>query len=255
MGNALANIESPEDFFNQLPTITKYWLISALVSAAVVSFGVVSYTQICFYWPLIWQKFEVWRLITNFSFFGKFSFGYLFKLMMLVSFSWGYESDPFPTRTDAGAGGRSGDFAFMILVGAVLLWIIAYFVGTLFLSDPLLHMVIYMWSKRHPDQNVTLLFGMKCRGLYLPFVLAGLSLVIGKDISPNVIGSLVGHLYYFIIQLAPATYGKCFLTCPDFLYRLMESYDNQDNYVGGGQAPPRRQQRREWGAGRPLGET
>lgn len=254
MGNALQNISSPQDFFDQLPTITKWWLISAFVTAFLVSFQWIAFQQIVFFWPLIWEKFEVWRLLTTFLFFGKFSFGFLFKLMMLVSFTWGYETDPFPTRMDTGNGGRSGDFVFMLFIGMVVFWVVGYFMNFMFLSDPLLNMIIYVWSKRHPDQNVSLLFGMSCRGLYLPYVLGLLNMVIGKDITANIAGGLVGHLYYFIIQVAPATYGRCFLTCPQFLYNMMESFDNQENYVGGNGEPQRAApRRRDWGGGQALG--
>lgn len=256
MGNALANIDSPQDFFDKLPTFTKWWLISVFATTFAISFGFIPYVKIAYFWPFVWEKFELWRLVTAFTFFGKFSFGFLFKLMMLVSFCWGYEADPFPTSPAAGAGGRSGDFMLMILCGMAMFWVVGYFFQFLFLSNPLLYMIMYVWSKRHPDEQVTLLFGMKCRGLYLPFVLAILSMVIGQDITAHIAGAAVGHLYYFLIRIVPNTYGRSLLWCPQFLYTLMESFDNQENYVGnagGGQPqpPPRRNM---WGAGQVLGE-
>lgn len=252
MGNALANINSPEDFFNQLPTITKYWLIAALGSAACITFGIIPAQDMMYYWPYIWEKFQVWRFVTGFMFFGKFSFGFIFKLMMLVSFCWGYERDPFPTNPENGNMGRSGDFVFMLLIGAVILFVVGHFASMFFLSDPLLFMVMYVWSKRHPDETVSLLFGIKVKGIYLPYALMALSLVIGNldAVTGNIIGSLVGHLYYFATQLVYNTYGKAYLNCPEFLYTLMESNDN-DNYQG---EPGRPQPRRvQWGGGQALG--
>lgn len=253
MGNALANINSPEDFFNQFTPVAKYWLIGALGSAACVSLGGVPPTDLMYYFPFIWEKFQIWRFLTTFLFFGKFSFGFIFKIMMLVSFCWGYERDPFPTNPENGTMGRSGDFVFMLLFGATILFVVGYFASIFFLSDPLLYMVMYLWSKRHPDETVSLLFGIKVRGLYLPFAIGALSLVMGNmaAVSGVIIGSLVGHVYYFATQLLHATYGKAYINCPEWLYNLMDSNDH-GNYQGEPGQPQRRAN--DWGGGQVLGQ-
>jgi len=66
---------NPQEIFENMPRITRAWLVGAICSTAAVSFGLISYAQLMWHPTPVWQKFQIWRCFTNFLFFGKFSFG------------------------------------------------------------------------------------------------------------------------------------------------------------------------------------
>jgi len=53
--------------------------------------------------------------------------------------------------------------------------------------------------------------------MYLPWVLLGWTLLLGGLPVPEFIGIMVGHLYYFLEHLYPATSGIHFLKTPAFM--------------------------------------
>jgi len=215
MGNALRTANSPQEVLDQLPTITKVWFLSALIMTAAVSFGLVDPRLIIFSWDAIWNRFEIWRLLTPFLFFGKFSLGFLFQIMMLVNFSWGYEMAPF--RTDGGHGdGTNADYAAALMFCTVIDWVVAWFTGAPILAQFLLYSITYIWSRKHPNDVVSLMFGIKCTGLYLPWYFMGFGIVLGQSIVPHLIAVVVGHIYYYVTQIKPM------LSCPQFLHDVFD---------------------------------
>jgi Derlin-2/3 len=216
MGNAIRNANSPQEVLNQLPPITKVWFVGAVIMTAAVSFGLASPQSIAFLWPYIWHKFEIWRFLTTFLFVGKFSLGFLFQIMMLVNFSWGYEVAPF--RTDGGPGdGTSADYMFAMLFCGAIDWVLAYLLDMPFLAQLMLYSITYLWSRKHPNEVVTLMFGIRCTGLYLPWYLMAFSICLGNSIAPHILAVLVGHVFYYITQIKPM------LRCPQFLHDVFDT--------------------------------
>lgn len=215
MGNALRNANSPQEVLEQLPSITKVWFIACFLMTAAVSFNVLAWQQIAYDWPSIWHKFEIWRFLTGFMFLGKFSLGFLFQIMMLVNFSWGYETNPF--RTDGGRGaGTSADYAATLIFCGVLDLVVGYLLGEVFLARHLLYSLTYIWSRKNPDEVVSLMFGIKCTGLYLPWYFMAFSVCLGQGITPHLVGVVIGHIFYYITQIKPM------LNCPQFLHDIFD---------------------------------
>lgn len=107
----------------------------------------------------------------------------------------------------------------------------------LFYAPSLTFMLVYIWSKRNPGMqiryvtavlrafkhcainryritgtlwSVPLCTSCSLLGLiaftapYLPWALLGFSLLLGQDITSDVIGIAVGHLYYYLADVYPA---------------------------------------------------
>ena len=215
MGNAIRNANSPQEVLDQLPTITKVWFVGSVIMTAAVSFGLVHPQSIAFVWPYIWNKFEIWRFLTCFLFLGKFSLGFLFQIMMLVNFSWGYETAPF--RTDGGHGdGTSADYAFALIFLASIHLVIGYLIQAPLLGQFMLYSITYIWSRKHPNEVVSLMFGIKCTGLYLPWYFMAFSICLGNSIAPHLIAVFVGHIFYYVTQIKPM------LNCPQFLHDIFD---------------------------------
>eukprot|EP00536_Pseudo-nitzschia_multiseries_P017985 jgi/Psemu1/293290/fgenesh1_pg.2009_\ len=222
----------PADMFNALPIITRGWFGAAILVTLSVNFGIISPFHIVWAWGNVTSSLEVWRFLTPFCFVGKFSFDTLIACYMLVQFSKQYESGgPFNT----GAGGGTADYAFCILFGVIsmlvtypLLLGMGFFLPPIFAKN-LIYYVLYVWSKRHPTNQANI-WGFPIQAMYLPFAYLALTVFMGNPYLDMLHGLVIGHLYYFVVDVMPAVYGKDFLHTPVFLI----------DYFGYGeyQAPP-----------------
>lgn len=174
-----------------------------------------------FVWNLnaIKDNFQVWRVLTCFCYIGSFEFNTLISLYLLVQFSKQYEKGgPFNT----GAGGGTADYAFALLFAAVVMIVTAPLVrryiiplGTLY-SKNLIYYVLYIWSKRNPTAQANI-WGIPVPAIYLPFAYVALTLFMGNPIHFMLHGIAIGHIYYFLVDVVPAVYGKDVLHTPQFL--------------------------------------
>jgi Derlin-2/3 len=74
-----------EQFYNSLPKFSRFYMITVFVVTFCISY--VRFVPVA-YWTvldldLVVEKFQIWRLITNFFVIGKFSFNFLFFMMMV----------------------------------------------------------------------------------------------------------------------------------------------------------------------------
>lgn len=196
-----------------------------------------------FYWPYIKDNFELWRLATCFLFVGKFSFNTLIACYTLVQFSKMYElGGPFNT----GAGGGTADYAFMLLFCSIAVLVTYPLFGAVFPVPPyfattLIYLVLYVWSKRNPTANANI-WGIPVPGVYLPFASLALRVFMGQNYMDMIHGMIIGHVYYFLVDVVPQVQGKDFLHTPQFLieyfgigeYRPEQQRVAQPPQAGGG---------------------
>uniref|UniRef100_A0A915KRW6 Derlin n=1 Tax=Romanomermis culicivorax TaxID=13658 RepID=A0A915KRW6_ROMCU len=91
--------------------------------------------------------------------------------------------------------------------------------------------ILYIWCQTNADTIVQFWFGTSFKALYLPWVLVGFNMIIRGGGVNELIGILVGHLYYFLAFKYPQEFGgRSFLQTPGFLYNLLPS----DRRMGGG---------------------
>ena len=181
-----ATVESggtPQEWFRDLPVVTKILFTSTLFFAAATSFNFMNPASLVFFWPNVYQKFEIWRLFTAFTFAGSFSLPFAMHLYMLYQNSIRYEGNPF----DSGARGSSADYLFMVLFCMGILCVLGYIFDFMILSEPLLYVIMYAWSRKEPE-TVTNIFGFKFKALYLPWVYVAIRMLMGNSI----VGPLLG---------------------------------------------------------------
>eukprot|EP01036_Dinobryon_divergens_P028942 gene28942-37966_t len=259
--------DSFQDWFNNVPPITKVLLVSTLLSGAMLTFQWVSAQSLVLFWPEISSKFEFWRLFTSFIFAGPFSFNFAMHTYVLYENSRRYELNPFNT----GGGGSSADYLWMLLLSMICLLAVAYYFDILVLSEPILYVIMYVWSRREPDQMLNI-FGFKFKSLYLPWIYIAIRLIMGGSITEPLLGIGVGHLYYFVSEILPVTEGynlgpliRTPAFCSDIItyatgYRRPVNTSFTPNPAGQNAAPPPQQQQRNaggytWGRGRTLGTS
>jgi Derlin-2/3 len=126
----------------------------------------------------------------------------------------------------------------MFLFGGAIMITMALFVNIVFLGSALTIMLVYVWGRRNPFVRfvfkqkksflmmvIYLWFRMSFFGLlnfqapYLPWVLFTFSLLLGNSIIVDLMGIIVGHIYYFLEDIFPRQNGGFrILKTPRFLY-------------------------------------
>ncbi|KAI9907363.1 hypothetical protein PsorP6_004650 [Peronosclerospora sorghi] len=208
---------SIEAWYYGLPYVTRFYLSMCFGSTLLSTFGLLNPHSLHLDFEFVWKRFQLWRLTTCFMFLGNFSFPFLMQLMILTNYSSQLEEDPFPS-----GGGRSADYAFMLFFGAVVLWVIAFFMSLPFLGTSLIFMIVYVWSRRNPTAPVAI-WGLRFEGFYLPWALIAFTVLVGGNPMMDVFGVVAGHLYYFLVEVLPATKGWNLLQTPAVFINLFPS--------------------------------
>jgi hypothetical protein len=72
-----------EEWWATMPRITKACFVFSLGSTLAVTAGAITPLHLWLDWDNIYHNFHIWRLVTNFFFFGKFGMGFIFSMMLL----------------------------------------------------------------------------------------------------------------------------------------------------------------------------
>jgi len=217
---------TPEEWFKGIPVITRGYFVVAFGTTVLFMLGYVSPMQIAWVPEMVTQKFELWRLMTNFFFFGKFSMGFVFSLYILQHYGGALENDPFPARAKGDPRpGTVADFVWMIIIGASLLLIGTWIGGKTptVLGPALIFMFVYVWSRKHPDGRRSI-YGFEIKAIYLPWVMMAFTMLLGGSPVNDLMGIAVGHVYYFLVAVMPMNeaYGVNLLAMPGFLRSALE---------------------------------
>lgn len=98
--------------------------------------------------------------------------------------------------------------------------------------------VLYVWCQLNKDVIVTFWFGTRFKAVFLPWVLLGFNLVMSGGGVMELIGILIGHLYFFLAFKYPQELGgPALLATPGFLKQWFP--DETGGVHGFGQAPER----------------
>ncbi len=180
----------------EMPVVSRVYLTAAVLATAACALELVSPFHLYFNLGLIKQG-QVWRLVTNFVYFGHFSLDFVFHMYFLARYCRLLEEGTFR--------GRTADFVFMILLGATMISCIAPFIrpSIPFLGSSLTFMMVYVWGRRNEHVRLTFLNLFPFTAPYLPWVLLAFSVVLGNPATVDVIGIVVGHTYHFLAYTYP----------------------------------------------------
>ena len=142
-------MSSPEEWYRSLPKITRGWLTAAFATTALVQLELISPMLLYLDFGALTQKLEVWRLLTNFFFFGKFGMPFVFSLFFLVRYGRELEAKRFE--------GRSGDFLWGLMLMGLVMVAVDFFLAIPFLASGLLTAVVYLWSREYADQVLSII--------------------------------------------------------------------------------------------------
>ncbi len=194
-----------EAWWRSIPPITRTWVTAVALIAVAARVGALSPGVLAYDPALVVRKFHVWRLVSPFFWFGRPSMGWLFQMMMLHNFGARLEADTFASGGGPGRG-STADFFWQLVLGAFALLNLATAMGIPFLGPPLLAFVIYLWSRRHPEEEATFWF-FRVPGAMLPWVMVGFSFLMGDDPVPDLLGIAAAHAYFYAVDVLPRAGG------------------------------------------------
>lgn len=221
------------DWFKNIPLITRSWFAASIVVPLVGKMGLIDPMNLMLRSDLFFNKFHLWRPITATLYFPVYpNTGFLF----LVNLYFLYH---YSTRLETGAfDGRPADYVFMLLFNWLCIVITGLMMNMQLLMIPLIMSVLYIWAQFNKDTIVSFWFGTRFKAHYLPWVILVFNFIIGGSFVNELIGNLVGHLYFFLMFKYPMDLGgRSFLSTPEILYRF---FPNRRGGVSGFGVPPSR---------------
>lgn len=76
-----------EEWYLSLPRVTRAYLTAIVATTLALYLELVSLLLLYLNFGLVYDRFEIWRLVTNFLFFGHFGLGFFFHLTFLCALS------------------------------------------------------------------------------------------------------------------------------------------------------------------------
>lgn len=209
--------------YMQIPAVTRAYTTACVLTTAAVQLELITPFQLYFNPDLILKKYQVWRLITNFLFFGPLGFSFLFNMIFLYRYCRMLEEGSFR--------GRTADFVYMFLFGGVLMTLFGLFANLFFLGQAFTIMLVYVWSRRNPYVHMNFFGLLNFQAPFLPWVLMGFSLLLGNSIVIDLLGIGVGHIYYFLEDVFPnQPGGRKLLATPGIFRVLFDTPEEDPNY-------------------------
>jgi len=86
-------------------------------------------------------------------------------------------------------------------------------------------MMLYIWARKNPDMVVSFFDVFHFRSCFLPHFMLLLIVLSGYDPTMDIIGSCVGHLYFYledVVPHLPETQDIRLVRAPGFLKRLCD---------------------------------
>jgi hypothetical protein len=131
-----------EQWYRSMPVVTRSYLTLSFLTTAGCALELISPFSVYYNSHLIFRKYQVWRLFTNFFFFGSLGMDFVFHMFFLSRYCRLLEEGTFR--------GRSADFFYMLLFGSALLSCVAPFINIQFLGASLTFMMVYVWGTAEP---------------------------------------------------------------------------------------------------------
>lgn len=210
----LDDVGGPQQWYDSLPFITKHWSTLALGTTVLTNFGIIPISKLFWSFEQVSKSFEIWRIFTPFLYLGPFKFETVIALFLLFQYSKQYEG---ASMFNTGGGGGTADYAYMWLLGGLVILVSSTVLApAMFFGRHMIYYVLYVWSKRNPTAQAAI-WGIQMKGMYLPFGLLGLNTLLGNPVFDMIHGFIVGHLYYFMVDVVPKIYGRQYIVTPMFL--------------------------------------
>ncbi|XP_064620989.1 derlin-2-like [Lineus longissimus] len=220
----MAMLQTFQQEYMQMPPITRAYTTACVVTTLLVQLEVLTPFHLYFNPELIFYHYQLWRLVTNFTFFGTIGFNFLFNMIFLYRYCRMLEESSFR--------GRTADLVFMFFLGGFLMTVVALFVNIVFLGQAFTMMIVYIWSRRNPYVRMNFFGLMNFQAPYLAWVLLAFSWLLGNVITVDLMGIAIGHIYFYLEDVFPEQPGGFkILKTPAILVMLFDAPADDPNYA------------------------
>jgi len=213
-------------FFQQSPIITKIITLSSIGISLLTWSEIVSPYSLYLNYNLIFKKFQIWRIFTNFFYFGNFSLSLVFHMLIYFRNSKLLEKKIFK--------GSAPDYLFFILFCMIFLLIFNIFAKILFLSQSLGFAMTYYWGRKSKTTVVEFMGVFSFRAPYLPFFYLIISFLLQSDFKNDLYGLFIGHIYFFLKEILPrikSVKNIKILETPKFFVRLCDKLNINNEFI------------------------
>jgi Derlin-2/3 len=193
-------------------------IIIGLLLGTLVSMDTIGPRSLVIEWEALCVRYELWRIFTACFFMGPLNLTLLVHIATLVSIGMQCESQAYNT----GSGGSSADFLWMLILGCLGFPIFAIGFNLQSLSGGLITMILYVWSRKYENIHLER-FKIKFPALSVPWIYSILAFAVGCPLTVTLPGILIGHVYYYCVDVFPNANGYELVTTPSLLVKLMES--------------------------------
>ena len=212
--------------FNESPKITKILILSSFATSILVWSGLISTLDIYLNFTLITKKFQVWRILTTFLYFGEFSLSLFLHMYIFFRDSKILEKKIFHCS--------SADYLYFILFCMIFLLCLYPFTKSIFLSSSLNYAMMYYWGRKSKTTNVEFMGVFTFRAPYLSIFYLLISFLLGYDYKELIFGIIVGHVYFFGKDILPrikGVKGVKLLETPQFVQKICDIFHLNNDFI------------------------
>ncbi|KAI5251813.1 putative membrane protein [Aureobasidium subglaciale] len=178
-----------EQWFFEMPVCTRWWTTATVVTGLLVQCHILTPFQLFYSFRAVFVRSQYWRLFTTFIYFGPLSLNLLFHIFFIQRYARMLEESAV----------SQAHFTWMLAYAATTLLCLAPVVSVVFLGSILSSTLVYIWSRRHPDVQLSFLGLFIFRAPFLPWVMIALSVVMhGQWPKDELCGVAVGHGELFL---------------------------------------------------------
>lgn len=215
----LPMVNTISSIWKKTPPITQVYLGgSGLITALSFIFNKNQWPDFLhFKWSSILTG-QLWRIVTAFLYFGQLDLFY----PLTMQFVWQHMAQLEKLNYN-----KPEEFLVMLTFGAISLISVYTFLGisTKFLGHNLATFFVYIWSRVFEGSDVNFMDLFTLKSEMLPWFFCAQSLLLEREIPfADLIGILVGHVYYYLKQ-------KNVLKTPAVLRTWFQSKKMQDRYA------------------------
>jgi len=246
-------------WFKSIPYFTRHWLALTIGFSLLGRFGFVSGYHFYLLYEHTLKQWQLWRPVTALFFYPitrETGFHFLINCYFLLQYSSKLEVGHFL--------GYPADYLHLLVFNWLCCVGTALIVGFPVLMDPMVLSVLYIWCQLNRDVQVFFWFGSKFKAMYLPWVLLAFNVIIAGGGLMELVGIVVGHLYFFLKFKYPQEMGGPTLLSTPSIFRKWFPDERGGTYGFGQPAGFSRQepaaggaarQRHSWGQGYTLGSS
>lgn len=184
------------DFIQSVPPVTRVYLAAVVGTTLLCAAGFAG--PLSFYRNdyLIWSEHQYWRLLTCFTFVSsEVNLHVLLTLNYIYFFCRALESGHYH--------GNTAGFIMLFVYGCTAIHLIASYFKFVLLSHALTMMLVYVWSRRSPDEHLQLWGVLPLAAPWFPWVVLAMDALLGASVQVDLIGLAVGHIYWYLVDVFP----------------------------------------------------